>query len=51
MEFIRNHTKVLIHDELCYNKEELATEHDTLFSNMTSEQQHVYTKVMTTVEN
>ncbi|GJS08334.1 hypothetical protein Tco_0365130 [Tanacetum coccineum] len=30
MEFIRNHTNVLIHDELCYNKDELVTEHETL---------------------
>ncbi|GKD72870.1 putative DNA helicase Pif1-like protein, partial [Tanacetum coccineum] len=50
MEFIRNHTNVLIHDELCYNKDELVTEHETLFSNLTSEQKNVYTKVMTAVE-
>nr|GEV31895.1 hypothetical protein [Tanacetum cinerariifolium] len=44
MEFIRNHTNILIHDELCYNKDELVTEHETLFSNLTSEQKNVYTK-------
>nr|GEV90231.1 hypothetical protein [Tanacetum cinerariifolium] len=50
MEFIRNHTNILIHDELCYNKDELVTEHETLFLNLTTEQKNVYTKVLTTVE-
>ncbi|GKC21607.1 hypothetical protein Tco_1023757 [Tanacetum coccineum] len=46
MEFIQNHTNILIHDDkLCYNKEELVMEHETLFSNVTNEQQNVYTKV------
>ncbi|GKE88216.1 hypothetical protein Tco_1565691, partial [Tanacetum coccineum] len=45
MEFIRNHTNILIHDDkLCYNKEELVMEHETLFSNVIGEQQKVYTK-------
>nr|GEU51748.1 hypothetical protein [Tanacetum cinerariifolium] len=50
MEFIRNHTNILIHDELCYNKDELVMEHETLFSNLTSEQKNVYPKVMKVVE-
>nr|GEU96678.1 uncharacterized protein [Tanacetum cinerariifolium] len=48
--FLGNHTNILMHGELCYNKDELVTEHETLFSNLTSEQKNVYTKVMTAVE-
>nr|GEU35617.1 uncharacterized protein [Tanacetum cinerariifolium] len=50
MEFIRNHTNILIHNELCYNKDKLVTEHETLFLNLTTEQKNVYTKVLTAVE-
>nr|GEX81184.1 uncharacterized protein [Tanacetum cinerariifolium] len=50
IEFIWNHTNILIHNKLYYNKDELVTEHETLFLNLTTEQKYVYTKVLMAVE-
>ncbi|GJX76229.1 uncharacterized protein Tco_0323040 [Tanacetum coccineum] len=51
LEFLQNHANTLIHDELCYNKDELRMEHENLFSSLTTEQQSVYGKVISAVEN
>jgi hypothetical protein len=40
----------LIYDELNYDRQHLADEHRSLVSNMTSEQRHVYDKIMTRIE-
>ena len=50
LEFLQNHTNALIHDELCYNRDELKMEHENLFSSLTEEQQSVYGKVISAVE-
>nr|GEY10165.1 putative diphthine methyl ester synthase [Tanacetum cinerariifolium] len=51
LEFLQNHANTLIHDELCYNRDELRMDHENLFSSLTTKQQSVYCKVISTVEN
>ncbi|GKB70578.1 ATP-dependent DNA helicase PIF1-like protein [Tanacetum coccineum] len=50
LEFLQNYTNTLIHDELCYNRDELKMEHANLFASLTQEQQSVYGKVISAVE-
>nr|GEU98854.1 hypothetical protein [Tanacetum cinerariifolium] len=37
LEFLQNHANTLIHDELCYNRDELRMDHENLFSSLTTE--------------
>ncbi|GJS84949.1 putative diphthine methyl ester synthase [Tanacetum coccineum] len=50
LEFLQNYTNTFIHDELCYNRDELKMEHANLFASLTQEQQSVYGKVISAVE-
>nr|GEW51954.1 polypyrimidine tract-binding protein homolog 2-like isoform X1 [Tanacetum cinerariifolium] len=44
LEFLQIYANTFIHDELCYNRDELRMDHENLFSSLTTEQQSVYCK-------
>nr|GEW52371.1 hypothetical protein [Tanacetum cinerariifolium] len=51
LEFLQNYANTLIHNEVCYNRDELRMDHKNLFSSLTTEQQSVYCKVISAVKN
>ncbi|XP_071739059.1 uncharacterized protein [Rutidosis leptorrhynchoides] len=50
-DFVIDTTNRLIHDELRYDRVALKSEHDILFSSLTSEQKGVYDEIMSAVHN
>ncbi|XP_071740486.1 uncharacterized protein [Rutidosis leptorrhynchoides] len=50
-DFVIDTTNILIHDELRYDRIALRSEHDILFSSLTSEQKGVYEVIVSAVNN
>ncbi|GJW93384.1 ATP-dependent DNA helicase PIF1-like protein [Tanacetum coccineum] len=50
LEFLQNHANTLIHDELCYNRDELRIDHENLFSSLTTEQHSRYDQDLAAID-